>query len=153
LILVSDRAARACWCSHIACFSVTSDVRCSRTVPPTARIISRKFRCCLIPVATDNRLGNTQCTSLKRYVRPRAMVLHWCAPTTVDLCSRRGISDVLLLCCKQYSIHVNGNITQDQYLEIPGLLDPYFTLLYRVRTIKLKVFCPVLGYVNSFFIC
>jgi hypothetical protein len=29
----------------------------------------------------------------------------------------------------------------------------YFTLLYHVRTIKLKIFCPVLGYVNSFFIC
>jgi hypothetical protein len=26
-------------------------------------------------------------------------------------------------------------------------------LFYRVRTIKLKIFCPVLGYVNSFFIC
>jgi hypothetical protein len=28
----------------------------------------------------------------------------------------------------------------------------YF-FLYRARTIKLKIFCPVLGYVKSFFIC
>ena len=28
-----------------------------------------------------------------------------------------------------------------------------FTLLYHVQTIKLKIVCPVLGYVNSFFIC
>jgi hypothetical protein len=39
----------------------------------------------------------------------------------------------------------------DEYILQKMQITSFF--LYRVRTIKLKLFCPVLGYVKSFFIC
>ena len=63
--------------------------------------------------------SNTHCNvalSLQRHV------LYWFRSTTVD----GKALPTFRLCCKQYSVHVNGNTTQkqDQYLKIIGLFDP-----------------------------